>query len=99
LHRYTVERSAAALGTAFVCLGGLASIYTEFLAFELLLVAAFLALALVQRPRGVAHCLGYAVLLAAPWLCNPLYRELNSFLELTRLGTAVLGHIYPWADG
>src|SRR5262249_5262263 len=70
---------------------------TEFLAFELLLVVAFLGLALVQRPRGLGHCLGYAVLLAAPWVCNPLYREINSFLELTRLGTAGLGHIYPWA--
>jgi len=99
LHAYTVEKSGSALGTAVLCTGGLASIYTEFLAFELLLVAAFLALAVAQRPRGLWHTLGYGLLLASPWLCNPLYRDINMFLQPTTLGAAVLGHIYPWAYG
>src|SRR5207253_5985724 len=96
LQGYTAEGGLAALGTAFVCLGGLASIYTEFLVFELLLVVAFLVVALVSRPRGMGHCLGYGVLLAAPWLCNPLYRDINHFLHPATLAAGVLGHLYPW---
>ncbi len=92
------RRSPGELVAAVLCIGALASIYTEFLVLALLIVGGFLVLALAQRPCGWRHCLGLALVLAAPWFCNPLYMQMTSFLTsslMTRPG--VLKHIYPWA--
>jgi hypothetical protein len=99
LHAYTTKRDGASLGTAALCLGALATVYTEFLVFELVLVAGFLVVALMQRPRTAPHLAGYVLLLASPWLCNPLYQAMTSFLAPSAVATRpfVLGHIYPWA--
>jgi hypothetical protein len=97
LTNYLVQRDAGSLGTAALCLGGLTSIYTDFLLMELVLVVAFLVLAICQRPRSVRRLSGYAVLLAAPWLFNPLHQQLFHFLSPDHLGMTAFTHVYPWA--
>ncbi|HYV37909.1 MAG TPA: hypothetical protein VE988_19645, partial [Gemmataceae bacterium] len=92
------DRSVTSLLTAVLFLGALASLYSEFLMMELAMVGAFFVLTLIQGSRQRRHCLSYLVLLAAPWLCNPLYTELTTILTIPYMTTpGLLSHVYPWA--
>jgi hypothetical protein len=53
-------------------------------------------LGLAQRPRSLLHVLGFGVLLAAPWLFNPLQDHLLFYLSPGYLGKGGLAHVYPW---